>query len=243
MSERPINDYAVLSDCRSAALVGSDGSVDWWCLPRFDSPAVFARLLDTDAGHWSIRPCGSTEVSRRYRDGALVLETTFRTRTGTVVLVDALAVGRRERGHALGSASPGALLRQVTCSEGSVVVEVSYAPRPEFGLVHPLMSPVKGGLIARGGSHSLMLSVPIELAIEQSTARCEIMMRAGDRLDMALHAHPAWGDEPRPWSRRRIRRRLADTTNSWRSWTALHQAYRGPWQEQVEHSGRVLQAL
>ncbi|MDF9816223.1 glycoside hydrolase family 15 protein [Streptomyces sp. SPB162] len=243
MSGRPINDYAVLSDCRSAALVGTDGSVDWWCLPRFDSPAIFARLLDNNAGHWSIRPCGSTEVTRRYRDGALVLETTYHTRTGTMVLVDALAVGRRERGHTLGSASPGALLRQVTCTQGSMVVDVAYAPRPEFGLIHPLMSPVKGGLIAHGGTLTLMLSVPIELSIEQSTARGQVMLRAGERLDMALHAGPAWGDAPKPWSRRRIRRRLTDTTNSWRSWTALHQAYRGPWQAQVEHSGRVLQAL
>jgi GH15 family glucan-1,4-alpha-glucosidase len=143
MSARPIGDHALLSDCRSAALVTSDGSVDWLCLPRFDSPAIFARLLDEDAGHWSIRPAGPADTSRRYVEDTLVLETTFRTTTGTAVLRDALALGRRERGHALGTASPGTLLRQITCAEGQVDIEIAYVPRPEFGLVHPLLSAVR----------------------------------------------------------------------------------------------------
>ncbi|MCA2228842.1 trehalase-like domain-containing protein [Nonomuraea aurantiaca] len=90
MSTRPISDHALLGDCRSAALVTSDGSVDWLCMPRFDSPSIFARLLDENAGHWSIRPTRPTEITRRYLDDTLVLETTFRGPDGTVVLVDAL---------------------------------------------------------------------------------------------------------------------------------------------------------
>lgn len=106
VSARPIGDHALLSDCRSAALVTSEGSVDWLCLPRFDSPAIFARLLDEDAGHWSIRTVGPADVSRSYVEETLVLETTFRATGGTAVVRDALALGRRERGHALGEASP-----------------------------------------------------------------------------------------------------------------------------------------
>lgn len=106
MSTRPIGDYALLSDCRSAALVSTAGSVDWLCLPRFDSPAVFGRLLDEEAGHWTIRPSGPSEVTRRYVPETLVLETTFRTASGTMVLLDALAMGHRERGHALAASSP-----------------------------------------------------------------------------------------------------------------------------------------
>ena len=94
MSNLPIAEYALLSDCHSAALVHRDGSVDWLCFPRFDSPSVFGRLLDASAGHWSIRPTGAAEVTRRYLPETMVLETTFRTATGTAVLVDALAVGR-----------------------------------------------------------------------------------------------------------------------------------------------------
>src|SRR5438477_1519120 len=87
MSNVPIADYALLSDCRSAALVSRHGSIDWLCVPRFDGPSVFARLLDGEAGHWSLRPGGATEVSRRYLEGTMVLETIFRTPTGTAVLV------------------------------------------------------------------------------------------------------------------------------------------------------------
>jgi Domain of unknown function (DUF5911) len=112
MSSLPIGDYALLSDCRSAALVSRHGSVDWLCFPRFDGPSVFARLLDHEAGHFSVRVAGATEVTRRYLDGTMVLETTFRTPTGTAVLLDAMAVGRNDRGHELGAGSPGALLRR-----------------------------------------------------------------------------------------------------------------------------------
>src|SRR5215211_8662887 len=98
MSHQPIAQYALLSDCKSAALVSKDGSVDWLCFPRFDGPSVFGRILDESAGHWSVRPAGDAEVSRRYVDETMLVETTFRTATGTAALVDALAVGRNERG-------------------------------------------------------------------------------------------------------------------------------------------------
>ena len=77
----PIGEYAMLSDCSSAALVGSDGSIDWLCLPRFDSPSLFARVLDPEAGHWSIAPTGEYGTERRYAPGTLVVETTFTTST------------------------------------------------------------------------------------------------------------------------------------------------------------------
>src|SRR5262249_42957038 len=86
MSRTPIGDYALLSDRHPAALVGRDGSVDWLCFPRFDGPSVFARLLDEDAGHWSIRPSVPYQVSRRYLDRTMVQATTFRTETGTVTV-------------------------------------------------------------------------------------------------------------------------------------------------------------
>src|SRR3954449_8851239 len=86
----PIADYGLLADCNSAALVDCDGSIDWLCLPRYDSDAVFARLLDPDAGHWSIRPAASFSSERRYVPGTLVLETTFTTDSGVVRLTDAL---------------------------------------------------------------------------------------------------------------------------------------------------------
>ena len=98
----PIADYGLLADCNSAALVSREGSIDWLCAPRYDSPAVFARILDPGAGHWSIRPSGPFEAERRYVPGTLVMETTFSTATGTVRLRDAMAFADGQRGHDLG---------------------------------------------------------------------------------------------------------------------------------------------
>src|SRR5918912_420313 len=103
----PIAEYALLSDFRSAALVSREGSIDWLCMPRFDGPSVFARLLDATAGHWSLHPAGAFEARRRYVEGTMVLETTFETEAGTVVLLDAMAVGATDEGHDLGTGSPG----------------------------------------------------------------------------------------------------------------------------------------
>src|SRR5215210_4981289 len=103
---RPIGDYGLLADCTSAALVDRAGSIDWLCLPRYDSPAVFARLLDPDAGHWSIAPAGEFTATRRYLPGTLVIETTFTTSTGVARLTDAMAFERGQRGHELGHRAP-----------------------------------------------------------------------------------------------------------------------------------------
>ena len=126
----PIGDDALLSDCRCAALVSRAGSVDWLCFPRFDAPAVFARILDPAGGHFAIRPAGEFDASRGYVDQTMALETTFRTAGGTAVLTDAMALGRNERGHDLGTGSPGVLLRQLACTDGEIEIEVSYAPVP-----------------------------------------------------------------------------------------------------------------
>ena len=130
MSTTPIGDYALLSDRHSAALVSRDGSIDWLCFPRFDSPSIFGRLLGEEAGHWSIRATSVTEVTRRYLDRTMVLETTFRTPTGTVTITDALAMGEGNRGHDLGKGAPHLLLRRATCVEGEVELSVEYVPRP-----------------------------------------------------------------------------------------------------------------
>src|ERR1700685_3239886 len=103
MSMTPIADYALLSDRHSAALVSRDGSIDWLCFPRFDSPSIFARLLGDAAGHWSVRARSASRVTRRYLDRTMVLETTFSTPSGTVTITDALAMGEGNRGHQLGT--------------------------------------------------------------------------------------------------------------------------------------------
>ncbi|MBV9601367.1 MAG: glycoside hydrolase family 15 protein [Chloroflexi bacterium] len=243
MENLPIADYALLSDCRSAALVSRGGSVDWLCAPRFDAGSVFSRLLDRVAGHWSIHPVDAASVSRRYLPETMVLETIFRTATGTLRLVDAMALGMGERGHDLGLASPGALVRQGTCLEGTLEVEMEFAPRPEYGIVHPLLAPVEGGLIARGGADVLVLSLPTPIAIDRSTARVRLAMTAGQTIGFALRHCSSWEPTAGTWDQDQIAASLEDTIAGWRSWSAIHQQYEGPWRDQVHHSGRVLQAL
>src|SRR5215208_3829367 len=132
MSHHPIAEYALLSDCHSAALVHRAGSVDWLCFPRFDSASIFGRLLDDRAGHWSIRVPAATSIRRRYLDGTLVLQTELETPSGRLTLTDCLAVGPNERGHQLGARSPHALLRRAECTAGTVTLEMEYAPRPDY---------------------------------------------------------------------------------------------------------------
>jgi GH15 family glucan-1,4-alpha-glucosidase len=243
MESLPIGEYALISDCRSAALVSREGSVDWLCFPRFDGPSVLCRLLDPAAGHFSIRPAGQFQVSRRYVDQTLVLETTFTTAGGTAVLTDALAVGPDERGHHLGAHSPGTLLRSLACTAGEIQAEVSYAPRPEYGLIPPVLVPVSGGLAARGGANRLLLSTSCTFAVDDATATAVVRLTAGQAAVFALGHGEMAGPPLAPWTAEDVTSRLDDTIEGWRSWSAIHQNYEGPWRELVRHSGRVLQGM
>ena len=243
MSSTPIADHALLSDCHTAALVDREGSVEWLCFPAFDSPSVFGRLLDDSAGHWSIRPVDEFQAERRYVDRTMVLETTFTTPTGSATLVDALAMGANERGHDLGGGAPSLLIRQLEGVSGRVELEIEYVPRTEYGLVHPLLSRVDGGVAGRGGADVTMLSTPVELEFGTGTASGRLSVSDGERLSFGLH-HRRLGEElPQVWSPSELSGRLADTLAAWRSWSALHQSYDGPWHDLVHQSGRVLQAL
>jgi alpha,alpha-trehalase len=243
MSSVPIAAHAFLSDCHSAALTTAGGSVDWLCFPRFDSPSVFGRLLDDAAGHWSIRPAGEYTSSRRYVDRTLVLETRFRTATGGATVTDALAVGADSRGHALGAGAPHLLIRSLTGVEDDVEVEISYQPRPEYGLLRPLLAHVDGGVTARGGADWLVLSSPVRLELADSTATARITLRAGETLLFALHRSTLEEQPARIWTQDQLADRLVATVEAWQSWSDLHQKYNGPWRDLVHHSGRVLQAL
>jgi alpha,alpha-trehalase len=243
MSKTPIADYALLSDCRSAALVSREGSVDWLCFPRFDRPSVFARLLDEDAGHWSITPTAMADLTRRYLDRTMVLETTIRTETGVATLTEAMALAADQHGHDLGSRAPRSLLRRIECTEGQMELEMEYAPRPEFGLISPILWAVEGGVAARGGPDALVLSAPSDPVIDGSTARLRFTLRAGENAAFALHHRSIEEEEPRVWTQVEITEELDGTIRAWRKWSSVHQRYEGPWSELVYHSGRVLQSL
>lgn len=243
MSQLPISEYAVLSDTHRAALVSCSGSVDWLCLPRFDSPAIFGRLLDDSAGHWTIRPAGEMKSSRQYVERTLVLETHFDTPKGKAILTDALAVGCNGSGHELGANAPHAFLRQLRGVKGTLEIEIEYTPRPEYGIVHPLLCKVDGGLLARGGAAVLLLSAPAAWEVKGSTASMRVTLHEGEMLNFALQYRPSWDKIPTPWTQEEITQSMQETVQAWQKWSDIHQSYQGPWKDLVLQSGRVLQGL
>ena len=211
MSSTPIADHALLSDCHSAALVSREGSVEWLCFPRFDSPSVFGRLLDDEAGHWSIRPAADFRVTRRYLDKTMVLETTFATAAGSVTIVDALALGANERGHDLGRNAPSLLIRQVMGVTGQVELEMEYVPRTEYGLIWPLLGYVDGGIAGRGGPDITVLSAPVDLQIRAGAVVGRFSVAAGERVAFGLHYGQFGGRVPQVWPQAELAKRLEDT--------------------------------
>lgn len=235
-----ISEYALLGDCQGAALVSSDGSVDWWCPPQFDAPSVFARLLGPAGGHWSIRPHGRYTMTRHYVDGTMVVRTEFRTEDGVLRLTDALSLGVGERGHRIGFTSPHVLLRQVEVIAGTVDVVVEVAARPEYGLVSPTVDGTQAGIEMSGGADRLTLTSDQELAIDGSLVTGRFTLAEGDSAVFALHHRRAADPLAAPLDGRAA---LRDTIAAWQSWDRIHQGYQGPYREQVRRSALVLQAL
>lgn len=242
----PIASYALLSDCQGAALVSRDGSIDWACLPRFDSPSTFGALLGEEAGHWRVAPPAETEpaVERAYVPGTLVLRTVFATGSGQLQVLDALALGQDESGHEIGRCSPHVLLRVVEGLDGEVPVDVELLPRPEYGLIVPHLVPHAGGLRSVGGAQSFVLSKPpsLSLTVTAGGAHAQMRVRAGERVRFALQVGDPWGP-PEILTDGEIDELLQVAIDGWRSWSDLHENYEGPYADLVNHSGRVLQGL
>jgi alpha,alpha-trehalase len=243
VSSKPIGDYGLLADCNSAALVDRAGSIDWLCMPRYDSAAIFARLLDPYAGHWSIAPRGSPDVERRYLDGTLVIETTFASGGGTVRLIDAMAFAEGQRGHELGLDAPHELLRLVEGVSGEVELEMELAPRPEYGLVMPLCRRTETGGRTFGGPNQIVVSAGVPMDVADATMRAVFSVEEGSALGFALRWAPAEAVGPTACPAADVAARIADTVEGWRSWEADHDIYDAPHREAIRFGSRVLKGL
>ena len=234
----PIADYGFLSDCHSAALVDTSGSIDWWCVPRFDSPSVLGRLLDGSAGHWLLQPAAAFTSSRRYLPDSLVIETVFRTPTGAVSITDGLLLEPGATGHDIGLRSPHVLHRRIEGREGVVPMRNDLSPRMEYGRTEPHLEHVAGGVEATGGPVTLLLSTDVDLRIEHGSVLADFDVAAGDVLELRLTYTPSFGDatDLGPPS-------LEGTLDGWRSWAAQHTGYDGAYPELVRRSSLVLQGL
>ena len=243
MSETPIENLGLLSDCHSAALVNRAGSVEWWCVPRFDSPSVFGRLLDDSAGHFSLHVLGARSTIRRYQSNSLAIVSTTETGDGILEVTDALAMAEGVRGHDLGKGSPHLLVRSARCVSGSVELEIEFSPRFEYGMTVPLMKQVDGGILATGGPTSLRLSTDVRLDTSGGDATGRLTMEAGGEALFAVQYGSSWDTPPDALDADRISQIIDDTGEAWRSWGREHQRYTGAYADLVASSGRVLQAL
>ncbi|MGC5286607.1 glycoside hydrolase family 15 protein [Micromonospora sp. DT231] len=240
MESGQISDYGFLADGRSAALVDSSGSVNWWCPGRFDAPSVFGRLLDDGAGHWSIRPEGDYTTERDYLEDTLVLRTVFRTAQGEVALTDALAFEPGSRGHDIGLHSPQVLVRSVEGLSGAVPMRVHYRPRFEYGRTIAYLIEREDMLEAIAGAARLTLRGSVRLTSGEGEAAATFTVRAGTRHNFSLGYAPTY-DAPLP-EVPDADQTIADTVAGWRSWTASH-AYDGLYAEQVGRSRLVVQGM
>jgi len=226
-----IEDYAILADCQSVALVAKNGSIDWMCLPHFDSGACFAALLGTpDNGRWLICPVGDVKIVRRqYRDGTMVLETEYETEGGSVTLIDLMPIRTR---------SPD-VVRVVVGNRGVVRMQMELVIRFDYGAIVPWVRGVDGGLNAVAGPDLLRLVTPVPTHGENLKTVAEFDVRAGDRVPFVLTWSPSHEPPPPPV--------VADeaidlTVADWRAWSDRF-AFNGPHAEIVKRSLLTLKAL
>lgn len=227
-----IEDYGIIGDCEAAALVGRNGSIDWLCLPRFDSDSCFAALLGKpENGRWQIAPMGSSKVTdRRYRDRTLILETTFATDQGRVVLIDFMPPK--------GEASD--VVRIIVGIEGRVRMRSELVIRFDYGRTVPWVSRLQNGALrAIAGPNMLVMSTPVAHHGEDMKTVAEFTVDAGDKVPFVLtHAlsYSPVPESPDPF------KALDDTEQFWRKWSANYQG-EGKWSDATLRSLITLKAL
>jgi len=231
VSSQPIEDYALIGDCHTAALVGRDGSIDWLCLPRFDAPACFAALLGSpEHGRWLVAPVEQClRVTRRYRPGTLVLETVFETSEGAVRITDCMPMsnGRAD------------VLRMVEGLRGRVVMHMELVMRFEYGSIVPWVRREDGVLVATAGPDTLELRTPIRTQGRQLRTVAQFEVAAGDCVAMQLtHRASHLPAEPA----QSPRKLLEATERQWTEWSARC-TYRGRRRADVLRSLITLKAL
>jgi GH15 family glucan-1,4-alpha-glucosidase len=226
-----IEDYALIGDCETAALVARNGSIDWLCMPRFDSGACFAALLGTpEHGRWLLAPSAPIRrVHRRYREGTLVLETEFETDDGFVTVIDGMPPRSQQP----------ALVRLVVGGRGQVAMHMQLVFRLDYGAIIPWVRRTDYGLKAIAGPDALELYTDVELRDERFTTVADFTVSAGQRVPFLLVWHPSNLLPPRPLN---VEETLDQTEGWWQEWSSRC-TYEGPWREAVLRSLITLKAL
>jgi GH15 family glucan-1,4-alpha-glucosidase len=228
-----IEDYALIGNTCTVALVSKQGSVDWLCVPRFDSGACFSALLGEEGnGHWLIQPAGGVKnIRRRYRDSTLVLETEFETDDGTVAVIDFMPL--RERAQQVD------VVRIVEGRKGRVPMRMRVIFRFDYGSIVPWVTAREGGIRAIAGPDALKLRTPVKMRGEGFTTVSEFAVAEGQQIPFTLTYYPS--AEPEPGAKHPIHL-LGETESWWREWSGRCNAPE-PWREPVIRSLITLKAL
>jgi alpha,alpha-trehalase len=248
----PIADYAFLSNCHTGALVAPDGAIDWLCVPAFDSPSVFAGLLDREAGFFRLGPYGITHpADRAYEPGTNVLVTTWKTPTGWILVRDALTMGPRGRAdeitpHTRPPADDDGdhmLVRTVECIDGSVEIELVCEPSFDYGRAvadWTLVDESQHAADGTGGGQTIRLVSDLALGIEGNRVRGRHVLEAGERAFCAL----SWAEElDAPETDDQAQARMAATTRFWRSWLGRARIPDHRFREPVQRSALAIKGL
>jgi GH15 family glucan-1,4-alpha-glucosidase len=227
-----LEEYGLIGDMQSAALVGRDGAVDWLCLPRFDSASCFSALLgDERHGRWLVAPAGEARATtRRYRPGTLVLETDFEGPDGAVRVIDFMP--RRREG-------PPRLMRIVEGLRGRVPMRMELSLRPDYGSIRPWIERATDGVVATAGPDAFRLSTPLALEVDDGSVRAEFDAVEGARERLTLTWHHSWEDTPPVEDADSA---LARTEAWWREWSGRCR-YEGAYREAVLTSLIALKAM
>jgi GH15 family glucan-1,4-alpha-glucosidase len=250
----PIGDYAFLSDCQTTALIAPNGGVEWLCLPRMDSPSVFGAILDRDGGSFRVGPADvSVPAGRRYIPGTMVLETSWETRMGWVIVRDALSIGpwhhvsERSHSHRRSPTDHDAdhvLLRMIQCIQGTAEIKLDCEPAFDYGGLAADWEYVGSGYgdsVARseGMDLQLRLTTDLRLGFEGPRARARTTMREGDVAFVAL----GWSLHPLPTSYAEAERSMARTGRYWQEWLKHGTFPDHPWRTHLQRSALTLKGL
>ena len=237
MSYKKIGDYGLIGNRHSAALVGIDGSIDWCCLPRFDSPSVFAAILDdAKGGRWQFCPVGEWESQQSYEKDTNILVTTFYTPRGVARVIDFMPFYRMSRRRYL---TFDEVHRVVEGVSGRVEMCMHYDPRLDYALGPTFLAQAEHGVSSRRGVAALALASPVPLELSAEGARCRFSLTDGESKTFVL----CWGaHEPGTVNSYRTRQKLEKTRDYWKG-VASTPKYEGPWREQVVRSFLTLHLL
>ncbi|WP_241256630.1 glycoside hydrolase family 15 protein [Rhodococcus sp. KRD162] len=254
----PIDDYAFLSDCETTCLIARNGSVEWMCVPRPDSPSVFGAILDRSAGHFRVGPYGqSVPAARRYLPGGLIVETTWQTETGWITVRDALVMGpwhntdQRSRTHKRAPSDWDAehiLLRTIKCVSGTVELEMSCEPAFDYhrapakweytGKVYEETTATCAAS-SDGDQPTLKLTTNLRIGIEGREARARTRLTEGDNVFVAL----SWSDLPAPQTFEEASSKMWQTSECWRQWITIGRFPDHPWRGYLQRSALALKGL